>query len=125
MMQRHPLFEQMPATVQAEFDAEMRAVTGPGSGDAELAWSSLERAHVLSQPWPWPHTRTHLAMLRLALRTRDAREAVGQIVRVLVAAPGSAAGRYPHGNSGRARVPMMAPMPVPADLAAILAGAGR
>ena len=111
-------FQRMPAQVRAAFDAEMGAVAD--TDDVELAWRSLERAHVLSQPWPWPHTRTHLAMLALALRTRDAREAIGQIIRILVAAPGSAAGRYPQGNSGRARVPMMAPMPIPAELAAIL-----
>ena len=50
--------------------------------DAELTtartgddpWPSLERAHLLSQPWAWPHTRVHLAMLRLAVRQRDGRE---------------------------------------------------
>jgi hypothetical protein len=40
-------------------------------------------------------------MLRHALRERDMREAVGQVVRVVVAGPGSAVGRYPRGNSGR------------------------
>lgn len=117
------LFQRMPAQVRAVFDAEMGVVSG--TDDVELAWWSLEKAHILSQPWPWPHTRTHLAMLTLALRTRDAREAIGQIIRILVAAPGSAAGRYPEGNSGRARVPMMEPMPVPAELAALLNGASR
>ena len=115
------LFERMPATVRAVFDAEMGVVAD--TDDVELAWWSLERADVLSQPRPWPHTRTHLAMLTLALRTRDAREGIGQILRLLVAAPGSVSGRYPAGNSGRSRVPMMQPMPVPADLATILNGA--
>ncbi|MFE5097269.1 DUF3703 domain-containing protein [Streptomyces sp. NPDC056638] len=27
--------------------------------------------HILSQPWPWPHTRNHIAMLGLALRQHD------------------------------------------------------
>jgi len=92
------LFQRMPAQVRAAFDAEMGVVTG--TDDHELAWWSLERAHVLSQPWPWPHTRTHLAMLALALRTHDARESIGQIIRILVDVPGSAAGRYPQGNTG-------------------------
>ena len=30
------------------------------------AWPTLERAHIASQPWAWPHTRVHAAMLRLA-----------------------------------------------------------
>jgi Protein of unknown function (DUF3703) len=115
------LFQRMPDTVRTAFDAEMSMAHE--AADLELAWRSLERAHVLSQPWPWPHARTHLTMLTLALRTRDAREALVQAARILVAAPGSAAGRYPHGSTGRARVPMMRPMPVQADLAAILNGA--
>jgi len=74
----------------------------------------------LSQPWAWPHTRVHAAMLRAAWRERDRREAFGQLVRLVVAAPGSVSGRYPAGNTGRASVPLTAPMPLPADLAALL-----
>jgi hypothetical protein len=40
-------------------------------------------------------------MVSLGLRQHDRREALGQIVRILVAAPGSLAGRYPEGNAGR------------------------
>ncbi|MCG5212965.1 DUF3703 domain-containing protein [Streptosporangium sp. KLBMP 9127] len=25
--------------------------------DPATRWRHLERAHILSQPWPWPHTR--------------------------------------------------------------------
>ncbi|MGA5146963.1 DUF3703 domain-containing protein [Streptomyces griseoincarnatus] len=38
-------------------------------------------------------------MLRLALRERDLTEVLGQLVRLVVAAPGSAAGKYPDGNT--------------------------
>ena len=116
------LFQRMPGAIRAVFDAEMDVVAR--TDEVGLAWRSLENAHILSQPWPWPHTRTHLAMLTLALRTRDVREAVGQIIRILVAAPGSAAGRPPRGNTGRACIPMMRPMPVPVALAALLNEAG-
>jgi hypothetical protein len=60
-------------------------------------------------------------MLGLAWREKDRREAFGQVIRVLVAAPGSALGRYPQGNTGRTTVPLTQPMPVPDDLAALLA----
>jgi hypothetical protein len=63
-------------------------------------------------------------MLGRALRERDRVEAVGQLLRLLVAGPGSALGRYPEGNTGRASVPLTQPMPMPADLAAILADPG-
>ncbi|MFE7356134.1 DUF3703 domain-containing protein [Streptomyces sp. NPDC057543] len=66
----------------------------------------------------------HAVMLRLALRDRDLREVLGQLVRLVVAGPGSAAGKYPGGNTGRTRVGPTTPMPIPDDLAALLRGAG-
>ncbi len=92
-------------------------------GDRAAAWQHLERAHILSQPSAWLHTRVHGSMLVAAVRARDVRELVGQLVRIAVAGIGSAAGRYPLGNTGRARVPLTAPMPVPPDLATRLAEA--
>jgi hypothetical protein len=59
-------------------------------------------------------------MLRLAVHTHDWHETFGQIVRILLAGPGSAVGRYPHGNTGRSNVPATQPMPVPDDLAELL-----
>ena len=88
--------------------------------DRATAWRAAERAHILSQPWPWPHTAAHAVMLRRALAEGDRVEAVGQVIRLVVAGPGSATGRYPAGNTGRARVPLTQPMPVSADLATIL-----
>ncbi|MFF0306161.1 DUF3703 domain-containing protein [Streptosporangium sp. NPDC004379] len=108
----------MPARVRAAYRAEMRAARD--AADPGLRWRHLERAHILSQPWPWPHTRNHVAMFALAVVQRDRREALGQVIRVIVAAPGSALGRYPEGNTGRAGVGLTRPMPVPADLAELL-----
>jgi hypothetical protein len=107
----------MPDAVRSALDAEMRAA---GDSDGQVRWSHLERAHILSQPWAWPHVKVHALMLRQGLRERDRREAIGQIVRLIVAGPGSLTGRYPTGNSGRATVPMMQPAEMPPDLAAVL-----
>lgn len=49
-------------------------------------WRHLERAHIVSQPDPWLHTCSHAAMLRLALGQHDRREAIGQVLRLMVAA---------------------------------------
>lgn len=92
--------------------------------DRAAAWRHLERAHVLSQPAAWLHTRVHLAMLALAFRSIDRREVAGQLVRLAVAAIGSALGRFPAGNTGRAREPIARPKPIPADLQRILDDAG-
>ncbi|KGN32135.1 hypothetical protein N802_11165 [Knoellia sinensis KCTC 19936] len=109
----------MPSTVREAFEAELSQARAAATSEAR--WYALERAHILSQPWAWPHTRAHAVMLRVALRERDRREAAGQVLRLVVAGPGSALGRYPEGNTGRATVPLMSRMPVPSDLAALLA----
>lgn len=60
-------------------------------------------------------------MLNLALRQHDRREALGQVLRIVVAAPGSLSGRYPVSNTGRTAVGLMTPMPIPADIQKLLA----
>ena len=67
-----------------------------------------------------PHLRTHGAMLAAALRRGDRREVVGQLLRLVVAAPGSLSGRYPVGNTGGADVSALQPMPIPEDLRSVL-----
>lgn len=95
------------------------------SGDRERCWERLEEAHVLSQPWALWHVRVHGAMLAAGARQRDGREAWGQLIRLTVAGPGSVTGRYPSGNTGRARVAATQPMPIREDLAEMLRTAGR
>ena len=101
----------VPADFATLIDAEL--TTAPVSDDP---WPSLERAHLLSQPWAWPHTRVHLAMLHLALTQRDRREILGQIIRLAVAGPGSLAGKYPPGNTGRSTMRLTETAALPADI---------
>jgi hypothetical protein len=118
---RHPRTART-AEIVAAIDADRRAArSARAAGDVDEAWRLLERTHILSQPWVWPHVRSHVDMLRLAVHARDRREIRGQILRTLVAGPGSAVGRYPLGNTGRANVPATQPMPVPEDVADLLA----
>ncbi|WP_395308614.1 DUF3703 domain-containing protein [Mycobacterium sp. AMU20-3851] len=86
------------------------------AGTAQRRWHHLERAHIVSQPDPWLHTCNHAAMLKLAVTQRDRREAVGQVLRLILAAPGSLTGRYPEGNTGRRSAGLMTPMPIPPEL---------
>jgi hypothetical protein len=88
----------------------------------EDEWRHLERAHVLSQPMAVAHVRTHVAMLGYGIRHRDRREVIGQLVRLVVAAPGTWTRRYPVGNTGGANVNAMKPMRIPDDLQAVLSG---
>jgi hypothetical protein len=59
-------------------------------------------------------------MLVYALRRRDRREILGQVLRLVVAGPGSWSGRYPLGNTGGANISALKPMPVPEDLRQVL-----
>ena len=93
--------------------------------DFHRCWTLLEDAHVLSQPWAWLHVRVHGSMFVAAIMQRDVREVWGQLSRIAVAGPGSLSGRYPTGNTGRARVPATKPMPIRPELAMMLEQAGQ
>lgn len=101
---------------QAWSDEREAAGAARRRGDLAGEWKHLERAHILSQPMVVPHVRTHVSMLGAGLRRHDRREVVGQLLRLVVAGPGSLTGRYPVGNTGGADVSALAPMPIPEDL---------
>ncbi|MBF6235116.1 DUF3703 domain-containing protein [Nocardia farcinica] len=108
----------IPDAARARYHEEMQAANT--TTDPARRWSHLERAHILSQPDPWLHTANHVAMFALAVRQRDRREAFGQVIRIILAAPGSLAGLAPEGNTGRADVGLRQTMTTPPDLAALL-----
>lgn len=110
--------EMIAGNLAAAKEARQRA-------DWSACWQLLEDAHVLSQPWVWPHVRVHGHMLVTGWKARDVREVRGQILRLLAGGPASAVGRYPVGNTGRARVSATQPMPVRPDLAEVLTKAGQ
>ena len=95
------------------------------SKDFDRCWTLLEDAHVLSQPWARLPVRVHGSMFVAAMAQRDVREVRGQLSRIAVAGPGSLSGRYPTGNTGRARVPATQPMPIVGELAEVLQRAGQ
>lgn len=105
-------------------DDELRAAaTAEAAGDPATSFRHLERAHVLGQASTLHHVRAHYRMLVWGLRRRDAREIIGQILRIVVAAMKTAVKAVPVGNTGGARVGPFQTMPVPKDLAAIIAWA--
>ncbi|MNT56323.1 hypothetical protein D3C72_1936110 [compost metagenome] len=107
--------------IQFHYDAEMaRYRAHLSDGDGKTAWVALERAHILSQAFAGPHTRVHWEMFKLGLSQGHWQEVLGQIPRLLLAAPGSLLGKAPRGNTGRSTVGIFAPMPIPDDLQRIL-----
>lgn len=95
------------------------------NGDYEQAMHHLERAHVLGQRFIGSHVLVHWLMLRVAVARRAPKAALGQIVRLVLGAIGSAVGVLPIGNTGGSDVGMFRSMPIPADLARVLEGVGH
>lgn len=92
--------------------ARMQALNVQPEGE----FRHLERAHVLAQPNAWYHSIVHFRMLGWAIRNRDLKELLGQLFRLVVAAPASAIGKFPIGNTGGSRVSAFLPMDPPEDL---------
>lgn len=95
-------------------------VSSAASGDTESAWRALELAHVLTQPYVWPHIRNHFVMFRYAWTTGNWSELRAQIPRLLLAGPGSLTGRAPRGNPGTRRVGIFESVELPAELKNLL-----
>ena len=121
-LRKHPKPQNHRAIRQAWVAEHAAARSARAAGDAVGEWHHLERAHIVGQPLPVAHIRTHAAMLGYGVRHRDRREILGQIARLLVAGRGSATRRYPLGNTGGANVSAFAPMNIPSDLRVLLAG---
>ena len=106
----------MDQTLRNAYAAELDVARAARiAGNVELAFHHLERAHILGQRDTLKHVETHWLMLRLALSTRSFREVFGQVTRIVAAALFSRIW-VPIGNTGRANVSAIQPMPVPEDL---------
>ena len=86
-------------------------------GQPDIAFSHLERAHVLGQASTVEHVRVHWHMLLWSIRQRNVRECLGQTLRIVGAALSTALGLVPQGNTGGSNVPPFKSMPVPPELA--------
>jgi len=106
--------------VQIELLAAEACLT---SGEFMAGFRHLERAHVLGQSSTVEHVRVHWHMLLWSLRRNDLREAAGQAFRIIGATVMTGVGLVPDGNTGGSNVSPFLRMPVPADLAALIAEA--
>ena len=106
------LIDPLAAAYENDIGLAQRALR---RGDPAQAFHHLERAHIVGQRHTLRHTYSHWLMLRAGLQSRDAREVLGQLPRMVASLLFSRLW-VPRGNSGRARVPALKPMPIPADL---------
>ncbi|TLZ02127.1 MAG: DUF3703 domain-containing protein [Gammaproteobacteria bacterium] len=104
--------------VQTEF---LAAEECDGRGDFAGSFEHLERAHVLGQASTREHVRVHWQMLRWAARQRQPQELAAQVLRIVGAAVLTGAGLVPEGNTGGGNVSAFRRLPVPPELAVIIA----
>lgn len=98
-------------------EAELQTSTAlSAQGQAQPAFTHLERAHVLGQASTAHHVRVHWRMFLWGLQQRDAKECLGQLFRIVGAATKTVFGLIPDGNTGGANVSPFKPMAVPTEL---------
>ena len=77
----------MGQVIREAFDREWQlSRAARDAGDLDAAFDHLERAHILGQRSTRLHVRSHVGMLGIAWRRRDAREITGQLTRIVAAA---------------------------------------
>jgi hypothetical protein len=86
----------------------------------DQAVAHLERAHILGQNRVFPHVLSHWHMLRVAYLRREPRAVLGQLVRIVLGALGSAVGSVPSGNTGGTDISMFMRMPIDPELLSIM-----
>jgi len=116
-MKNNDFYEKIKKHIDAEVETAAELMK---TGNLQSAFYHLERAHVLGQSITVEHTRVHWLMLKIGWRQRNAREVIGQLLRIVGAFTKTPFGIYPTGNTGSANVWFFKPMPVPNDLEKII-----
>ena len=110
-----------PAFDAGLFQQLMQRARAAPLADLPQRWLLLEAAHVLGQTRLRPHLVTHARMLALGWETRDGREVLGQLLRLLLVPLGHLTGRLPLGNAGRSDISAFRAMPIRKDIAELIA----
>jgi hypothetical protein len=107
-------------------EAELQTATAlSAQGQAQPAFTHLERAHVLGQASTVHHVRVHWRMFLWGLQQRNAKECLGQLFRMIGAGTKTVFGLIPHGNTGGANVSPFKPMPLTSELETCIQQARR
>jgi hypothetical protein len=111
----------MPTSLKPYFQQELTEAENTFTKrHFQQSWRHLERAHILGQPYPIAHSFVHWKMLEFGIKTKNTKEIIGQIPRLLVGGVKSFVGNIPLGNTGGANVPPLQPMEIPEDLLIII-----
>jgi len=113
----------MNAVQRSGFNSEIvQAKRHITSGNLGAGFFHLERAHVIGQEHLIPHVKSHWLMFQVEFRRRRFAAAIGQVIRIVLGALGSAVGVVPTGNTGGTNVSMFRRMPIESELQNIIDG---
>jgi len=111
----------MPKALKSFYKVELtNAANSFSQGYLLQSWQHLERAHIIGQPYPYEHSFVHWKMLLFGIKTKNAKEIIGQIPRLIFGGVKSFVGSIPIGNTGGANVPPLQSMQIPEDLLTII-----
>ena len=115
----------MKRELKQAFEAEMvNAQFLYRNGQLGEAFKHTETAHVLGQCFVVPHVQSHWLMLKIGARRRSIGQVLGQAVRIIFGALGSAVGVVPVGNTGGTNISMFKRLPIAPGLASLLNKSG-
>lgn len=115
----------MPADLRPYFELELEKYEEElMRGELSMAWTRLERAHIIGQRYPRAHSRVHWKMLLFGFKTKNAKEILGQLPRLFFGGVKSFVGKVPVGNPGGANVPPLKTFPISAEIAEIFRKSG-
>lgn len=111
----------MPERLKPFFLKELEVADNYFSrNEFRLSWYHLERAHIFGQPYPLPHKLVHWKMWIFGIKSKDTREVIGQIPRLLAGGFKSFVGEVPIGNTGGSNVPPLKRMEISVELKKII-----
>jgi hypothetical protein len=114
-------YTKMPKALKSFYKVELtNAANSFSQGYLLQSWQHLERAHIIGQPYPYEHSFVHWKMLLFGIKTKNAKEIIGQIPRLIFGGVKSFVGSIPIGNTGGANVPPLQSMQIPEDLLTII-----
>ncbi|HRF77703.1 MAG TPA: DUF3703 domain-containing protein [Chitinophagales bacterium] len=115
------LYTSMPSSLKTFYNNELnQSANNFTIGDLQKSWFHLERAHILGQPYPIAHSFVHWKMLIFGFKTKNTKEIIGQIPRLLVGGIKSFVGIIPTGNTGGSNVPPLQSMAISEDLLKVI-----
>ncbi|MDP3517139.1 MAG: DUF3703 domain-containing protein [Pseudohongiella sp.] len=113
----------MNSLQRAAFDHEITHARELIARDEFAAgFAHLERAHVIGQANVVLHVKSHWLMLKLEIQRQQPKAVLGQLLRIVLGALGSAVGIFPVGNTGGTNVSMFKRMPIAPELQKIIDG---